>query len=151
MLEVDRYFMHCALAFCKNIHSSELVRDKFSAVVKEYLGYINREDTENELFLKCEIEHVDGTFNAKDCSTLLDWLKIDTGDDICRILTNARCLFEGIDVPAFDAIVFLNPRKSQTDVVQSVGRVMSRFERKKWGTILPISAPSGTPVEQAFE
>ncbi|WP_375634393.1 MULTISPECIES: DEAD/DEAH box helicase [unclassified Bartonella] len=146
----DLYPMHRALAFCKTIKSSELVRDEFSTVVREYLDY-TKEDTENEHFLKCEIEHVDGTFNAKDRGALLDWLKADSGDDVCRILTNARCLSEGVDVPALDAIIFLNPRKSQIDVVQAVGRVMRRSEGKKMGyVILPIGIPPDTPAEQAL-
>ncbi|MDM9983461.1 DEAD/DEAH box helicase [Bartonella henselae] len=150
-IQTDPYPMHRALAFCKDIRSSKLVRDEFSAVVKEYLDYTNREDTENEPFLQCEIEHVDGTCNAKDRGVLLDWMKADSGDGVCRILTNARCLSEGVDVPALDAIMFLNARKSQIDVVQSVGRVMRRSEGKKMGyVILPIGIPSGTPVEQAL-
>ncbi len=146
----DPHPMRRALAFCKTIKSSELVRDEFSAVVREYLDY-TKGNTENAPFLKCEIEHVDGTFNAKDRGALLDWLKADSGEDVCRILTNARCLSEGVDVPALDAIMFLNPRKSQVDVVQAVGRVMRRSEGKKMGyVILPIGIPSGIPVEQAL-
>ncbi|WP_373925601.1 helicase-related protein, partial [Bartonella raoultii] len=75
----------------------------------------------------------------------------DSGDDVCRILTNARCLSEGVDVPALDAIMFLNPRKSQIDVVQAVGRVMRRCEGKKMGyIILPIGIPPDTTAEQAL-
>ncbi|WP_455480987.1 DEAD/DEAH box helicase [Bartonella sp. B12(2025)] len=146
----DLHPMHRALVFCKDIRSSKLVRDEFSAVVEEYLDY-TKENTENEPFLKCEVEHVDGTFNAKDRGALLDWLKAGGDDDVCRILTNARCLSEGVDVPALDAIIFFNPRKSQVDVVQSVGRVMRRSEGKKMGyVILPIGIPSDIPVEQAL-
>ncbi|WP_330169318.1 DEAD/DEAH box helicase [Bartonella grahamii] len=146
----DPHPMRRALAFCKTIKSSELVRDEFSAVVREYLDY-TKGNTENAPFLKCEIEHVDGTFNAKDRGALLDWLKAESGEDVCRILTNARCLSEGVDVPALDAIMFLNPRKSQVDVVQAVGRVMRRSEGKKMGyVILPIGIPFGIPVEQAL-
>ncbi|WP_039760707.1 DEAD/DEAH box helicase [Bartonella queenslandensis] len=147
---VDSYPMHRALAFCKTIESSKLVRREFSAVVEEYLEY-TQGNAENEPFLKCAVEHVDGKFNAKDRSALLDWLKAESGDGVCRILTNARCLSEGVDVPALDAIMFLNPRKSQIDVVQAVGRVMRRSEGKKMGyVILPIGIPSGIPVEQAL-
>ncbi len=151
----DPYPMHRALAFCKTIESSKMVHREFSAVVEEYLEYTQGNYTqgnaENENFLKCEIEHVDGKFNAKDRSALLDWLKAESGDDVCRILTNARCLSEGVDVPALDAIMFLNPRKSQIDVVQAVGRVMRRSEGKKMGyVILPIGIPSGIPAEQAL-
>ncbi|GAA4657633.1 DEAD/DEAH box helicase [Bartonella pachyuromydis] len=146
----DFYPMHRALAFCKTIQSSKIVRDEFSAVVKEYLEY-TKGNIKNEPFLKCEVEHVDGTFNAKDRGALLDWLKAESGDDVCRILTNARCLSEGVDVPALDAIMFLNPRKSQIDVVQAVGRVMRRSEGKKMGyIILPIGIPPDTTAEQAL-
>ncbi|WP_142415972.1 DEAD/DEAH box helicase [Bartonella massiliensis] len=146
----DRHPMQRALAFCKDIRSSELVRDEFSAVVEEYLEY-TQGNAENAPFLQCEVEHVDGKFKAKDRSALLDWLKAESGDDVCRILTNARCLSEGVDVPALDAIMFLNPRKSQIDVVQAVGRVMRRSEGKKMGyVILPIGVPAGVPVEQAL-
>ncbi|UNF46895.1 DEAD/DEAH box helicase [Bartonella krasnovii] len=146
----DRYPMHRALAFCKDIRSSKLVRKEFSAVVEEYLEYIQG-SAETEPFLQCEVEHVDGTFNAKDRGALLDWLKEESGDEVCRILTNARCLSEGVDVPALDAIMFLNPRKSQIDVVQAVGRVMRRSEGKKMGyVILPIGVPFDIPVEQAL-
>ncbi|MFQ0812711.1 damage-inducible protein [Brucella anthropi] len=147
----DPHPMRRALAFCKDIRSSKLIRDEFGTVVDEYLDYTDEDDAENRLSLRCEIEHVDGTFNAKTRGALLDWLKADAGDDICRILTNARCLSEGVDVPALDAIMFLHPRKSQIDVVQSVGRVMRRAEGKKMGyVILPVGVPAGVPPEQAL-
>ncbi len=147
----DPHPMRRALAFCKDIRSSKLIRDEFGTVVDEYLDYTDEDDAENRSSLQCEIEHVDGTFNAKSRGALLDWLKADAGDDICRILTNARCLSEGVDVPALDAIMFLHPRKSQIDVVQSVGRVMRRAEGKKMGyVILPVGVPAGVPPEQAL-
>jgi len=73
------------------------------------------------------------------------------GGDSCRILTNARCLSEGVDVPALDAVMFLAPRKSQVDVIQSVGRVMRRAEGKKYGyIILPVVIPVGSTPEEAL-
>lgn len=149
----DPHPMRRALAFCKDIRSSKLIRDEFSAVVDEFLGddplLDDIEDDDDQL--RCEIEHVDGTFNAKERGRLLDWLKADAGEHTCRILTNARCLSEGVDVPALDAIMFLHPRKSQIDVVQSVGRVMRRAEGKKMGyVILPVGVPAGVPPEQAL-
>ncbi len=142
--------MRRALAFCRDIKSSKLVRDEFSAVVDEFLGG-EPEDGGAPDSLRCEIDHVDGTFNAKQRGILLDWLKADAGDRTCRILTNARCLSEGVDVPALDAIMFLHPRKSQIDVVQSVGRVMRKAEAKKMGyVILPVGVPPDVPPEQAL-
>lgn len=150
----DPHPMRRALAFCRDIRSSKLIRNEFSAVVDEFLGVdslFEDEDDSAEGQLRCEIEHVDGTFNAKQRGLLLDWLKSDAGEDVCRILTNARCLSEGVDVPALDAIMFLHPRKSQIDVVQSVGRVMRRAPGKKMGyVILPVGVPAGVPPEQAL-
>lgn len=70
---------------------------------------------------------------------------------LTKILSNARCLSEGVDVPALDAIMFLHPRKSQIDVVQSVGRVMRRAEGKKLGyVILPVVIPAGVDPATAL-
>lgn len=151
-VSTDPHPMRRALAFAKDIRSSKLIRDEFTAVVDEYLGQDGLiENDEPNSHLQCQIEHVDGTFNAKTRGALLDWLKADAGDNACRILTNARCLSEGVDVPALDAIMFLHPRKSQIDVVQSVGRVMRRAEGKKMGyVILPVGVPAGVPPEQAL-
>jgi len=148
----DPHPMRRALAFAKDIRSSKLIRDEFAAVVDEYLGQDSVvESDEPSTHLQCEIEHVDGTFNAKTRGALLDWLKADAGENTCRILTNARCLSEGVDVPALDAIMFLHPRKSQIDVVQSVGRVMRKTDTKKMGyVILPVGVPAGVPPEQAL-
>jgi predicted helicase len=151
-VSTDPHPMRRALAFCKDIKSSKLIETEFSAVVGEFLGNDPvLDDDPDDDSLRCEIEHVDGTFNAKERGRLLDWLKADAPDHTCRILTNARCLSEGVDVPALDAIMFLHPRKSQIDVVQSVGRVMRRAEGKKMGyVILPVGVPAGIPPEQAL-
>lgn len=144
--------MKRGLAFCKDIATSKLVQREFAAVIAEYLASEEGKAIEDsETPLTCELEHVDGTFNAKERTRLLDWLKDERGDRACRILTNARCLSEGVDVPALDAILFMHPRKSQIDVVQSVGRVMRRADNKKLGyVILPIGVPAGMTPEEAL-
>ena len=76
----DPHPMRRALAFAKDIRSSKLIRDEFTAVVDEYLGQDSLiESNELSSHLQCEIEHVDGTFNAKTRGALLDWLKADAG------------------------------------------------------------------------
>lgn len=144
--------MHRALAFCKDIATSKLVQNEFAAVITEYLASDEGKEAEgNAKSLECQLKHVDGTFNAKARNRLLDWLKEEHGDHACRILTNARCLSEGVDVPALDAILFMHPRKSQIDVVQSVGRVMRRAPGKNMGyVILPIGIPAGVTPEEAL-
>src|SRR5690606_22510027 len=100
---------------------------------------------------RCEVEHVDGTFNALERNKKIDWLKAETAPSTCRVLTNARCLSEGVDVPALDAVMFLNPRKSVVDVVQSVGRVMRKTQGKQYGyIILPIGIPTDMAPEDAL-
>ncbi|KJS08562.1 MAG: damage-inducible protein [Hoeflea sp. BRH_c9] len=145
--------MKRALAFCRDIKSSKLITNEFTKVIDEYLDSANIMDGDpaDKYRLHCEWDHVDGTFNAKTRTNLLQWLKEDTDGDTCRILSNARCLSEGVDVPALDAIMFLHPRKSQIDVVQSVGRVMRRAPGKKMGyVILPVGIPAGVAPEEAL-
>lgn len=151
-LLTDPQPMKRALAFCKDIATSKLVQSEFAAVIHEYLASDEGKETEGDATpLDCQLEHVDGTFNAKARNRLLDWLKEEHGDHACRILTNARCLSEGVDVPALDAILFMHPRKSQIDVVQSVGRVMRRAPGKNMGyVILPIGVPAGMTPEEAL-
>lgn len=145
--------MRRAVAFSRSIKDSKHLAAMFQSVVSEY---VSRHEGDGSL--RCEVEHVDGTFNVLKRNERLDWLR-DTsieasGENVCRILSNARCLSEGVDVPALDAVLFLNPRDSVVDVVQSVGRVMRRADEsgKKYGyVILPIGVPAGTPPEEALK
>lgn len=152
-LLTDGQPMRRALAFCKDIASSKLVRTEFANVVSEYLASDEGQDAMGDAApLECQLRHVDGTMGAKERGTHLDWLKEDAGEAVARILSNARCLSEGVDVPALDAILFMHPRKSQIDVVQSVGRVMRRAPGKQLGyVILPIGVPAGVTPEQALD
>ncbi len=145
--------MRRALAFARDIKRSKLVQSEFERVAEDWRDALDPKVAETIPPLECEVEHVDGGFSAHARNSLLSWLKEDTGaDGPCRILTNARCLSEGVDVPALDAILFLHPRKSQIDVVQSVGRVMRRAEGKKMGyVILPVGVPAGVEPEKALD
>ncbi len=136
--------MSRAVAFSHSIKASEKLTAKFTEVISAY-------DDADEDVLRCEVDHVDGTHNALVRNQKLDWLKSDAGEGVCRILSNARCLSEGVDVPDLDAVLFLNPRNSVVDVVQSVGRVMRRAEGKEYGyIILPVGIPSGMEPSQAL-
>ena len=145
--------MKRGLAFCKDIESSELFEKEFSRIIEEFVKTDDPgENGEGREPVRCHVQHVDGTFNGKQRLDRLDWLRDETNDSQCRILTNARCLSEGIDVPALDGIMFLHPRKSQIDVVQAVGRVMRKSPGKKMGyIILPIGVPPGVTPSQALD
>jgi predicted helicase len=148
----DAQPMQRALAFAKDIKSSKLIQSEFRAVIEEYRASDEGQEALGDANpLTVELQHVDGTMGARERAQKLDWLKESHGDATCRILTNARCLSEGVDVPALDAILFMHPRKSQIDVVQSVGRVMRRAPGKNMGyVILPIGVPAGMTPEEAL-
>ena len=148
--EKDKKPMKRALAFCQSIALSETVKGVFRNVVEEYTAHEDVSD-EYKTGLKVELDHVDGTNNAQERAKKLDWLKEDTDENVCRILSNAKCLSEGVDVPALDAVMFMHPRKSQIEVVQAVGRVMRKAEGKDWGyVILPVAVAPGVSPEEAL-
>ena len=149
--------MKRAVAFCQVIEhqpkknrrhkvSSKHIARVFQPVVEEYQAL---EDTSSTVI--CKAEHVDGTMNATEKEAKLTWLKSEPADNHCHILSNVRCLSEGVDVPALDAVLFLTPRNSQVDVVQSVGRVMRNAPGKTRGyVILPVVVPAGVEPDKAL-
>jgi predicted helicase len=144
----DPHPMHRAVAFARSIKDSKHLAAMFQQVVDEYIA----QHGDDEDPLRCEVKHVDGTFNALARNEKLDWLKQNAEKNACRILSNVHCLSEGVDVPALDSVLFLNPRDSIVDVVQSVGRVMRRAEGKKYGyVILPVGIPADTSPEEALK
>ena len=160
--------MRRAVAFCQVIEpnisgknkthkvSSKNIANMFADVVEAYKAQELEDTFDNSnpsisLTLNCEAAHVDGGMNASKKEEKLNWLKAEPPADTCRILSNVRCLSEGVDVPALDAVLFLTPRNSQVDVVQSVGRVMRKAEGKKRGyVILPVVIPAGMEAHEAF-
>jgi hypothetical protein len=143
---VDKTPMRTAVAFSRSIKDSKRIADLFGTVTKA----LNDEAKEIDGLI-AEADHVDGTFNVMARNERLDWLKDTKTENTVRVLSNARCLSEGVDVPALDAVLFLNPRDSQVDVVQSVGRVMRKADGKQYGyVILPIAVPAGKSAEEAL-
>jgi predicted helicase len=150
-----------AVAFCQVIElskgakthkvSSKQIAGMFQSVVDAYQDNEEAEEFEQAVRLRCEAEHVDGGMNASEKEAKLAWLKAETPENTCRILSNVRCLSEGVDVPALDAVLFLTPRNSQVDVVQSVGRVMRNAPGKKRGyVVLPVVIPAGVEPHEAL-
>jgi len=154
----DEAPMQRAVAFCQVIEvnkgakthkvSSKNIAGMFQAVVEEYQ---RTAEDEEAISLACEAEHVDGGMNAGEKEAKLAWLKSPAPENTCRILSNVRCLSEGVDVPALDAVLFLTPRNSQVDVVQSLGRVMRNAPGKKRGyVVLPVVIPAGIEPHEAL-
>ncbi len=125
--------MKRAILFTDKIVHSKEITDEFNSVVNDYL------DDQSEGSYYVNVKHVDGGLNALQKKNALDWLEGEIPENEARILSNVRFLTEGIDVPNLDAVIFFSPKKSQVDIVQAVGRIMRRFEGKKYGyIILPI-------------
>lgn len=138
-----------AVAFSNTIDQSKLFAEWFPQVIERCIESDSAVTTGEPL--RCDVIHVDGTQDALERSGHLAWLRDDHDGENCKVLTNARCLTEGIDVPALDAIIFLQPRKSEIDVVQAVGRVMRRSEGKDYGyIILPIARAAGATPQQTL-
>ena len=137
-----------AVAFSNRISESKLFEEHFPKIVESCIAAAG-ENAENPL--RCQVHHVDGTQNALERANHLSWLRREPDPGTCSILTNARCLTEGIDVPALDAVLFLHPRRSEIDVVQAVGRVMRKAEGKEFGyIILPIALASNASAEDTL-
>lgn len=140
--------MKRAIAFTGTISDSKKITDMFSTVVDEYLYDTNDLNTQ----FKIDIKHADGTMNAIEKNEKIDWLKSEVPDNTCRVLSNARFLTEGVDVPDLDAVMFLKPRKSKIDIAQAVGRVMRKAEGKEYGyIILPIGIPAGSDAHSILD
>ena len=97
--------------------------------------------------LNVSTEHIDGSMKASDRNQSIAKLR----DGRIKLLSNVRCLSEGVDVPALDSVIFLSPRKSRVDIVQAIGRVMRKAPDKKYGyIIIPIFVAAGNSPEQVL-
>ena len=143
--------MRRAVAFCSSIKASKAIANAFTDYKDLYMEDIREED--RATMVDVVAHHVDGSMSATKRDEELMWLKEQPENEReCRMLTNARCLSEGVDVPSLDAVVFISPKNSQVDVVQSVGRVMRRSEGKKYGyIIIPVVVPANAEGDKVLE
>jgi predicted helicase len=142
--------MRRAVAFCQNIAVSEKTTKTFNETKDIYFNSLPLEAREE--LVAVNAQHIDGTMATPLRDEKLAWLKAAPNDAReCRMLTNVRCLSEGVDVPSLDAVLFLSARNSQVDVVQSVGRVMRRSPGKKYGyIIIPVVVPVDVEPEKTL-
>ena len=161
--EQDPMMMKRAVAFCQTINPTKSNPNYSSTQLAKYFGTICDEykemmlDDERKEVVNVKAKHIDGSMDANTRNELIAWLKQDAEDpQECRVLCNVRCLSEGVDVPALDAVLFLSPRNSEVEVVQSVGRVMRTFgkgtdKEKKYGyIIIPVIVPNDVKPEDAL-
>lgn len=160
--EVDPRKMHRALAFCSSIGdeykpgTSKNVAHVLPQLSQDYYNSLN--DGEKDKAVIVEAKHIDGSMDSMKRNEKLQWLREEPeNENVCKVITNVRCLSEGVDVPALDAVLFLSARNSQVDVVQSVGRIMRNFkkgtpEEKKYGyIIIPIVVDENQKPEEVLD
>ncbi|GAA8642704.1 DEAD/DEAH box helicase family protein [Helicobacter pylori] len=125
-----------AISFCKSINTSKNIKDSFETIMECYNEELKKKSFKN---LTISIDHIDGTMNCKIRLEKLEELN-EFKPNTCKVLSNARCLSEGVDVPALDSIVFFDGKSAMVDIIQAVGRVMRKAKHKKRGyIILPIA------------
>ena len=91
-----------------------------------------------------ESRHLDGNSTALKRNHERRWLNDAPNKNQARMICNVKVFSEGVDVPALDAVAFLDPKQSQIDIVQAVGRVMRKAPGKALGYIVvPVFVPDG--------
>ncbi|OOQ20318.1 DEAD/DEAH box helicase [Helicobacter pylori] len=134
--KADTFVSQRAISFCKSIQTSKNIKDSFETIMECYDEELKKKSFKN---LQINIDHVDGTMNCKERLEKLEELN-KFEPNTCKVLSNARCLSEGVDVPALDSIVFFDGKSAMVDIIQAVGRVMRKAKHKKRGyIILPIA------------
>ncbi len=134
--KADTFVSQRAISFCKSIQTSKNIKDSFETIMECYDEELKKKSFKN---LQISIDHVDGTMNCKERLEKLENLN-QFQPNTCKVLSNARCLSEGVDVPALDSVIFFDGKSAMVDIIQAVGRVMRKAKRKKRGyIILPIA------------
>ena len=101
--------------------------------------------------MKVVAQHLDASASALQRNNALRDLAQADREGECRVVCNVKLFTEGVDVPQLDAVAFLDPRDSQVDVVQAVGRVMRKAPGKRFGyIIIPVIVEPGSDVAAAL-
>ncbi len=133
--------LQTAIAYTNRISDSKRFANSFKNLMMEPAGSVE---------FACDAEHVDSTQNSTARDKAMQWLRdSDQDSNECRVVSNAKCLSEGVDVPALSAITFLNPKSSEIDIIQAIGRVMRKHKGKERGyVIIPLGIPPDTEPEK---
>lgn len=129
-------------------HSRVKAAEKFSTSLPDVVEWLPGEDRPSG---QLWAEYVSGEMNAAMRETRLQRLR-EVEANTRGVLSNARCLSEGVDVPALDGVAFVDPKKSAIDIAQAVGRAIRKSEEKELGTIvIPVFIGSGDDAEVALD
>ena len=134
-----------------SFHSRVKGAKNFSEELVDVVDLIDPIHRPEGLFLA---DYVSGEMNAGDRKDKIDRLKVLDGYDR-GILTNARCLAEGVDVPSLDGVAFIDPRGSQVEIIQAVGRAIRKVRgadvQTKGTIVIPVFIEDGDDPEESIE
>ncbi|MGX1727968.1 Helicase associated domain protein [Streptomyces diastaticus] len=140
---VSQFGLRRVLAFCPRVETAR----EFTRTLKGTLARLPREDLPGSV----HAEWVSGEMTHAQRDRVLDTLREPPAD--WTVVANVRCLSEGVDVPAVDAVAFTSPKSSQVDIMQAVGRALRR-DKTGTGTatiIVPIVVPDSTEAISDLE
>jgi superfamily II DNA or RNA helicase len=141
---MHRYDLHRTITF----HSRVKRAQEFARSLPEVIAWMpaNQRPT-----AQLWTDYASGEMSAGDRHARLQHLeKLDHGER--GLLANARCLAEGVDVPALDGVAFIDPRRSEVDIVQAVGRAIRLAPDKTVGTIvIPVFIDTDEDPEIALD
>src|SRR5699024_10450315 len=98
--------MKRAIAFTGTIQKPKDITQMYQYIINEFV-----DDMDASNGYSVDIRHADGSMNALEKNQKIDWLKAEVPENSVKILSNARFLTEGVDVPDLDAVLFLQPRR----------------------------------------
>jgi superfamily II DNA or RNA helicase len=127
---VDRYGIRRVLSFHGRVGGAT-----------DFANLLDGVTTAGGYSLRCRT--ISGTMPAAERARVLAWLGADQREyPQVRLVSNARCLTEGVDVPNVGAVLFAGQRTSVVDIIQAVGRVLRPAPGKRLGTVIvPVSLP----------
>ncbi len=130
-----------------SFHSRVKRAEAFTTDMQNTMQWISEEHRPSGVL---RTDFVSGNMSANKRKIKLDQLKaLNTNER--GVLSNARCLSEGVDVPSLDGVAFIDPRSSQVDIIQAVGRAIRLSPDKKVGTIvLPVFIAAGHNAEDTI-
>ena len=130
------------IAYAKSIARSKWYVDMFNN--REVKSAVSRNLEGEDRGMKTEAVHLDASHSALERANQLRLLNEVHRKNEARLISNVGIFTEGVDVPALDAVSFLDPRSSEVDILQSIGRVMRKAGNKSLGyVIVPVCIPEG--------
>ena len=121
---VKKFGINHAISFHSSLSKAEAFQKSQELFIKKYVKYA-----------KTQNFFISGKYTSSERNRILE----DYGSSDLALITNARCLTEGVDVPNIDCVLFVDPKSSKIDIVQALGRALRYHKGKKLGyVILPI-------------